>query len=56
MRCVLMNKNTEILVAEYDTILNGFSEIYELKNINYAPLIIKKRSAAKIWATKHTTF
>ncbi len=38
-----MNKNTEILVAEYDTILNGFSEIYELKNINYAPLIIKKR-------------
>lgn len=39
--CVLMNKNTEILIADYDDILHGFSEIYETKNIEYAPLILK---------------
>lgn len=40
MKCVLMNKNTKVIVLEYNTILNGFSEIYEIKNIEYAPLII----------------
>lgn len=40
MKCVLMNKNTEVLVAEYNTILKGFSELYDIKNINYAPLIL----------------
>ena len=40
MKCVLMNKNKEILVAEYNTILKGFDKLYEIKNINYAPVII----------------
>lgn len=40
MKCILMNKNTEILVAEYNSVLNGFSEIYEIKSIEYAPVII----------------
>ena len=40
MKCILMNKNTEVIILEYNTILNGFSEVYELKNIEYAPLII----------------
>lgn len=40
MKCILMNKNTEVIILEYNTILNGFSEIYEIKNIEYAPLII----------------
>ena len=40
MKCILMNKNTEVIVLEYNTILNGFSEFYEIKNIEYAPLII----------------
>ena len=40
MKKILMNKNTEVLVAEYDTITNGFSKIYEIKNIDYAPMIL----------------
>ena len=39
--CILMNKNKEILIADYDDDLQGFSEIYEVKNIDYAPAIIK---------------
>ena len=42
MKVILMNKNTEVLVAEYDNVLNGFSKIYEVKNIDYAPYILKK--------------
>ncbi len=41
MKCVLMNKNTEVLIAEYDVIIKGFNKIYEIENINFAPLIIK---------------
>lgn len=41
MKCLLMNKNTEVIVCEYDFELCVFTEIYEVKNINYAPLIIK---------------
>ena len=41
MKCTLMNKNTEVLVAEYDDELSAFTKIYEVKNIDYAPLIIK---------------
>ena len=41
MKCILMNKNTEILVVEYNTIFNGFSKLYEIKNIDYAPVILK---------------
>ncbi len=42
MKCILMNKNTEVLVAEYDTALKGFNKIYEVNNIDYGPLILKK--------------
>lgn len=41
MKCFLMNKNTEVLIADYNTTLKGFSELYEIKNLDYAPLIIK---------------
>ena len=44
MKCILMNKDTEILVAEYDAALDGFSEIYEIKNLAYAPLVISKEA------------
>lgn len=37
-----MNKNTEVLVSEYLDNLGVFSKIYEIKNIDYAPLIINK--------------
>ena len=40
MKCVLMNKNREVLIAEYVENLSVFSEIYEIKNIEYAPLIV----------------
>lgn len=42
MKCILMNKNTEVLVANYDSGLKTFNEIIEIKNIDYAPYIIKK--------------
>ena len=41
MKCVLMNKNTEVLVAEYDSATSVFTKIYEVKNIDYAPYILK---------------
>ena len=37
MKCILMNKNIEVLVAEYDQEIKVFSKIYEIKNIKYAP-------------------
>ena len=37
-----MNKNTEILVAEYDDTIKVFTEVIEIKNIDYAPFILKK--------------
>ena len=42
MHCILMNKNKEVLVLEYNTILKGFDKLYEIKNIEYAPLILYK--------------
>ena len=41
MQCILMNKNTEVLMAEYDSANGVFSKIYEIYNIDYAPYILK---------------
>ena len=41
MKCTLMNKYTEVLVAEYDSATSVFTKIYEVKNIDYAPYILK---------------
>ena len=41
MKCILMNKDTKIMVLEYNEILSGFDKIYEVFNIDYAPLILK---------------
>ena len=41
MKCVLMNKNTEVLVAEYNEVSKFFDRIIEVKNIHYAPYIIE---------------
>lgn len=41
MKCILMNKNTEVLYVEYNTTFNIFDRIYEVINIDYAPLILK---------------
>lgn len=42
MKRILMNKNTPVLVAEYDTANGVFSKIIDVYNINYAPYILKK--------------
>lgn len=42
MKCTLMNKNTEVLTAEYESELASFTKIYEIKNIEYAPVILEK--------------
>ncbi len=41
MKCVLMNKNTEVLVAEYNEDSKFFDKIYQIKNIEYSPYILK---------------
>lgn len=42
MKCTLMNKNTEVLSVDYNTKLGRFDRMYEIIDINYAPLILKK--------------
>lgn len=42
MRRILMNKNTEVLDAEYNEKLNRFDKLYTVIDINYAPLILKQ--------------
>ena len=41
MKCILMNKNTEVLIAEYNENSKFFDKIYEVYNIDYAPYILK---------------
>lgn len=41
MKCILMNKNTEVLIAEYDDAVKVFTKIYKVKNISYAPYILQ---------------
>lgn len=41
MKCILMNKNTEVLIAEYDSGTGVFTKIYDIYNIDYAPYILK---------------
>lgn len=36
-----MNKNTHVLLAEYDSANSVFSKVYEVYNIDYAPYILK---------------
>lgn len=40
MKYILMNKNTPIALIEYDTNYNEIKNIYEIYNIDYAPLSI----------------
>lgn len=41
MRCILMNKNTKVLEEEYNEKIASFTNIYNIENIDYAPIIIK---------------
>jgi len=42
MKCILMNKDTEVLVLEYNEKVAVFTDIYEIKKLDYAPIIIKQ--------------
>ena len=33
MKCILMNKNTKIMLVEYNTTFNGIEKIYDIYNI-----------------------
>ncbi len=41
MKCILMNKNTKVLLTEYNETSKFFDHIYEVYNILYAPYILK---------------
>lgn len=41
MKCILMNKNKEVLSAEYQLSLGVFTEIYDVIDIDFAPVILK---------------
>ena len=41
MKCVLMNKNTEVLLADYDSVTGVFTSVDEVYNIDYAPYILR---------------
>lgn len=41
MKVILMNKNTEVLEAEYDAATGVFTKIIHVFNIDYAPYILK---------------
>ena len=40
MKCILMNKNTPILLLEYNTKYNTIEKIYDIYNIEYASLSV----------------
>ena len=41
MKCILMNKNTEVLSCVFNEVSKFFDKIYEVYNIDYAPYILK---------------
>lgn len=41
MKCILMNKNTKVLSADYQPSLGVFTDIYDIYNIDFAPIILK---------------
>ena len=40
MKCILMNKNQKVLLADYDRATGVFTKIYEVYDISYAPYIL----------------
>lgn len=47
MNCILMNKNTPVMLLEYNDELCKIENIIEVYNINYAPLAIFNASTSK---------
>ena len=53
MKCILMNKDTEVLVAEYDSGVGVFTKIYDIYNIDYAPYILNSFYTKEDFNNKH---
>ena len=51
MKCTLMNKNKEVLVAEYNEVLKVFTDIVEINNDNITPILTDwfKRRGIPSW-------
>ena len=47
MKCYLMNKNKKVALIEYNTIADAIDNIYEIYDIDYAPLSLKNASKDK---------
>ena len=47
MKCYLMNKNKKVALIEYNTNYNAITKIYEIYEINYAPLSLKNAVSDK---------
>ena len=47
MRCYLMNKNTKVALIEYNTTYDIITKIYNICNIEYAPLSLKNAEKDK---------
>lgn len=47
MKCILMNKNTAVMAILYNTTFNVIEKIYEIYNIDYAPLAITNATKTK---------
>lgn len=45
MRCILMNKNTPVLEAEYNSGVGVFTNIYVLCNMDYAPYHLRNSNS-----------
>lgn len=41
MKKILMNKNTDVLLADYDSATGSFISVDEIYNIDYAPYILR---------------
>lgn len=47
MRCFFMNKNTKVALIEYNINIDAITDIYEIYNLDYAPLALKNASNDK---------
>lgn len=47
MKCILMNKNTQIALLEYNKKYNAIEKVYEIYNIEYAPLSVHNATKNK---------
>ena len=54
MKCILMNKNTKVMLVEYNLDYHIIEKIYETYNINYAPLSVYNASKNKSLNTTKT--